>query len=689
MQFPWSAVVGQEALKRALMLCAIDPAIGGVLVSGPRGVAKTTLARALAELVPGQFVELPLGATEERVTGAIDLERALQEGRVQFAPGLLARAHEGVLYVDEVNLLPDALVDLLLDAAATGRNVVERDGVSHAHPARFVLVGSMNPEEGELRPQLIDRFGLSVSAEAAIPPAERAEIVMRRLAFDRDPEAFRAKYAAEQQAVVERCRRARELAAKIELGGAALARVTERCHAAGVEGVRADLAMLRAARAHAAWSGRAEITSEDVDAVAELALAHRRPRGGDPQAGRGGGGRPGGGGHSPEPVQQSAAEGGRQSPAQRRTALAMDTESNRNARRSAEQAAASSVDGLDAARDAPQVGLPQSSGESGDKPGSRSAMAARPVRAVQLSDLPRWLTKATGKSPAGYRRGGARAAASTGSRGRATRAGATLDWFATLSRAARSSAARTGEGAAADLARAAARGGLAGVLARGAAARDGSADVLARGAATRDGLAGGLPLAAATPTSPPTFRAARGARVHVSRDQIRYRSRRAPSSQLWILAVDCSSSMLRSGGLALAKGFAHSIEFGARRAGARLAVISFRGAGAQLEVDSSPGRAVLPAAIAALGGGGGTPLRAALVAAGSLCKQTRWRNPGVFRRLLVLTDGRVRDLTSSIPPLPSDLDRVVVDCELGRVRLGRTQQLTAALHASYYRPAQA
>src|SRR4051794_5507457 len=219
MQFPWSAVVGQDALKHALILCAIDPAIGGVLVHGPRGVAKTTLTRALAELVPGAFIELPLGATEERVTGTLNLERALQDGRVELEPGLLARAHDGVLYVDEVNLLPDGLVDLLLDAAATGRNVVERDGVSHTHAARFVLVGSMNPEEGELRPQLIDRFGLSASAVGAIPPAERAEIVLRRLEFDRDPERFRAAYTLKQTELIERCRRARERAGAISLAG--------------------------------------------------------------------------------------------------------------------------------------------------------------------------------------------------------------------------------------------------------------------------------------------------------------------------------------------------------------------------------------------------------------------------------------------------------------------------------------
>src|SRR5688572_1520384 len=217
--FPWSAVIGQERLKRALLLCAIDPAIGGVLVQGPRGVAKTTLARAFAELLPGRFVELPLGATEERVAGSLDLGKALGQGEVQFSPGLLALAHDGILYVDEVNLLPDALVDLLLDAAASGTNVVERDGVSHVHAARFVLVGTMNPDEGELRPQLLDRFGLCVSALPLASAEERAQIVVQRLSFERDPERFVADFAAEQQALRERCGRARERAAALDFDG--------------------------------------------------------------------------------------------------------------------------------------------------------------------------------------------------------------------------------------------------------------------------------------------------------------------------------------------------------------------------------------------------------------------------------------------------------------------------------------
>jgi len=283
--FPLAAVVGADDLKLALCLAAIDPAIGGVLIEGPRGMAKSTLARGLADLLAsGTFVTLPLGASEERIVGTLDLDAALGEGRAQFSPGLLAKANGGVLYVDEVNLLPDHLVDLLLDAAASGVNHIERDGISHRHAARFVLIGTMNGEEGELRPQLLDRFGLNLALDAQPQPAQRAEIVRRRLAFDADPQAFLERWQVQQNELRERCRSARERLAAIPLDDAALEQISQRCFAAAVDGLRADLVWLRAARAHAAWRGVERIEAEDIDAVAEFVLRHRRRQSPPPAA---------------------------------------------------------------------------------------------------------------------------------------------------------------------------------------------------------------------------------------------------------------------------------------------------------------------------------------------------------------------------------------------------------------------
>lgn len=275
--FPFSALVGQTQLQLALLLCAVDPAIGGVLIEGPRGSAKSTSARALAELLPaGAFINLPLGSSEEQLVGSLDLEVALQDGRVQFRPGLLAQAHEGVLYVDEVNLLADGLVDLLLDVCASGINRIERDGISHQHPACIALVGTMNPEEGELRPQLLDRFGLFVRVGALDDAAERVAIVRSRLAFDLDPAAFARAHAEAQQTLVERIADARERLPGIRFSEAIHQRVAALCYQAQVEGVRADLVLLRAARAKAALESRNAISDADLDAVVELALAHRR-----------------------------------------------------------------------------------------------------------------------------------------------------------------------------------------------------------------------------------------------------------------------------------------------------------------------------------------------------------------------------------------------------------------------------
>ncbi|HEY2024002.1 ATP-binding protein [Paraburkholderia sp.] len=287
--FPFAALIGQAPLQQALLLAAIDPGLGGVLISGPRGTAKSTAARALAELLPeGQLVNLPLGASEDRLIGTLDIETVLRDGSVRFSPGLLAKAHRGVLYVDEVNLLPDALVDALLDAAASGVNTVERDGVSHSHDASFVLIGTMNPEEGELRPQLIDRFGLMVELQNAFEPRTRQAIVKARLAFDHDAAGFRAAHAQQQADYAQRIRAARAALPQLAFDDAVHAQVSALCIDAAVDGLRADLVMLRAARALAALDEAAEVTAQHVDRVADAVLIHRRrqPDSRAPSAGR-------------------------------------------------------------------------------------------------------------------------------------------------------------------------------------------------------------------------------------------------------------------------------------------------------------------------------------------------------------------------------------------------------------------
>lgn len=274
--FPFSAVVGSDDLKLALILCAIDPTIGGVLARGDKGSAKTTLARGIAAVLPNQapFAELPLGATEDRLIGTLDLAAALGGKGVHFEPGLLASAHGGVLYVDEVNLLADHLVDVLLDVAASGINQVEREGVSHQHLARFVLIGSMNPEEGDLRPQLLDRFGLAVDVISSLDARERAEAVRRRLAYDADPEGFIAKWADEEEALRVRLATAHSGEVSDDL----LEAISFLCASVGAQGLRADLVIARTAGALAGWEDREYATADDVRRVAALALRHRQRR---------------------------------------------------------------------------------------------------------------------------------------------------------------------------------------------------------------------------------------------------------------------------------------------------------------------------------------------------------------------------------------------------------------------------
>ena len=283
--YPFSAIVGHDQLRLALLLCAVRPEIGGALIRGEKGTAKSTAVRGLAGLLSAAtggsgagLVEMPLGATEDRVIGSLDLQRVLRDGEHAFSPGLLARAHGGVLYVDEVNLLHDHLVDVLLDAAAMGQVHIERDGISHSHEARFVLIGTMNPEEGELRPQLLDRFGLTVDVHASRNVDVRVQVIRQRMAYEADPDAFAESYADADAELAGRIAAARILVDDVVLPDSELRRIAALCAAFDVDGMRADLVVARTAVAHAAWRRANTVEEQDIRVAAELALPHRRRR---------------------------------------------------------------------------------------------------------------------------------------------------------------------------------------------------------------------------------------------------------------------------------------------------------------------------------------------------------------------------------------------------------------------------
>jgi len=316
--YPFTAIVGQENMKLALILNIINPSLGGVLIKGEKGTAKSTAVRAIADLLPAiqvvdgcvfhcaptdemtlrddcrekialntelatsefkmRVVELPVNATEDRVVGTLDIEAAINQGKRQFEPGILAEANRNILYVDEINLLDDHVVDVLLDAAAMGINTVEREGISYSHPARFVLVGTMNPEEGDIRPQLLDRFALSIDVLGEKDPEQRAEVVRRRLAYEADPEAFCAEYNDEQLALQARILKAQSRLGEIRVSDALLNQVAKVAIEVGVDGHRADIVIIKTAMAHAAFAGRDEVNSEDIKIAARLALPHRMRR---------------------------------------------------------------------------------------------------------------------------------------------------------------------------------------------------------------------------------------------------------------------------------------------------------------------------------------------------------------------------------------------------------------------------
>jgi len=316
--YPFTAIVGQERMKRALILNAVNPGIGGVLIRGERGTAKSTAARALAALLPEievvadspynddpakpdswsdfvrerhagethiptlrrriRLIELPVSATEDRVVGTLDIEKAIKQGERHFDPGILAAANRGILYVDEVNLLDDHIVDLLLDSAAMGVNTVEREGISFSHAARFILVGTMNPEEGDLRPQLLDRFALSVDVHGLPGARERVAILQRHIEFETDPDQFRAKWQPEEDRIGAEIVRAREIVDTVGYTERDLLTIANLTASYKIDGHRADLVILKAARAQAAFEGRSQITERDILMAAQLALPHRMKR---------------------------------------------------------------------------------------------------------------------------------------------------------------------------------------------------------------------------------------------------------------------------------------------------------------------------------------------------------------------------------------------------------------------------
>ncbi|MER5216052.1 putative cobaltochelatase [Streptomyces sp. NPDC002838] len=634
--FPFTAVVGQDDLRLALLLNAVSPAVGGVLVRGEKGTAKSTAVRALSALVPevpvvpgcrfscdpespdpacpdgphepgagvqrpARMVELPVGASEDRLVGALDIERALSEGVKAFEPGLLADAHRGILYVDEVNLLHDHLVDLLLDAAAMGASYVEREGVSVRHASKFLLVGTMNPEEGELRPQLLDRFGLTVEVAASREPDQRVEVVRRRLAYDDDPAGFAARWADEEAAVRARIVAARELLPSVRLGDGALRQIAATCAAFEVDGMRADIVMARTATALAAWAGRTDVLAEDVRQAALLALPHRRRRNPFDAPGLdedkldetleefGGQGEgdddpdpdgPGGGGGQP-PSEGPEPEGG-------------DT---------------------GARPEAGEGDEPQPSGAgSGEQ---QAARAAEPFRTKVLS------VPGLGEGAAGRR-----------------------------------SRARTEHG-------------------RTTGARR------PRGALTKLHLA--ATVQAAAPHQRARGRSGRG--LVVRRDDLRQATREGREGNLVLFVVDASGSMAARQRMSAVKGAVLSLLLDAYQRRDKVGLVTFRGSAADVALPPTSSVDAAAARLESLPTGGRTPLAAGLLKAHDVLRVERLRDPARRALVVVVTDGRA---TGGPEPVAlagraarlfaaEGVASVVVDCESGPVRLGLAGQLAGEL----------
>ncbi|MEW5538754.1 putative cobaltochelatase [Streptomyces cyaneofuscatus] len=645
--YPFTAIVGQDDLRLGLLLNAVSPAVGGVLVRGEKGTAKSTAVRALAALMPevsvvpgcrfscdpaspdpacpdgphaeaagvsraARTVELPVGASEDRLVGALDIERALSEGVKAFEPGLLADAHRGILYVDEVNLLHDHLVDLLLDAAAMGASYVEREGVSVRHAARFLLVGTMNPEEGELRPQLLDRFGLTVEVAASRDTDERVEVVRRRLAYDDDPEGFATRWAAEETALRERIAAARALLPRVVLGDGVLRQIAATCAAFEVDGMRADIVMARTATALAAWAGREEVTADDVRQAALLALPHRRRRNpfdapgldedkldqtldeaagdegqgndDDPDPGPDGGGDGGGGGGVPP-----QADGDRTPP--------------------------QGSEGDDTPSQAPD--------SAPDAPGRSAGAEQRPVAAAEPFRTKMLSVPGLGEGAAGRR-----------------------------------SRARTAHGRT-------------------------TGAVRPQGALTKLHLS--ATVQAAAPHQRARGRSGRG--LVVRRDDLRQATREGREGNLVLFVVDASGSMAARQRMSAVKGAVLSLLLDAYQRRDKVGLVTFRGKEAEVALPPTSSVDAAAARLESLPTGGRTPLAAGLLKAHDVLRVERLRDPSRRPLLVVVTDGRA---TGGPEPVAlaeraarlhqaEGTASVVVDCESGYVRLGLAGELAREL----------
>ena len=671
MRFPFSAVLGQDDLRLALILNAVHPTVGGVLVRGEKGTAKSTMVRALAAVLPAvdavpgcrfscdpaspdpecpdgphpasapevstrpaRLVELPIGASEDRLTGALDLERALGRGEAAFQPGLLAAAHRGLLYVDEVNLLPDHLVDVLLDTAAMGEAHVERDGVSVRHAARFLLVGTMNPEEGELRPQLLDRFGLTVDVVASREPRERAEVVRRRLAYEADPAAFGERWAEADAEVGRRIAAAREALAKVVLPDAELERIARICAAFEVDGMRADLVTARAAIALAAWRGLTAVTAEEVRDAARLALPHRRRR--NPFDAPG---------HAQEQLEQAAQDpepdggpedggpedngpddddGGPDAGGDGSGAPEAETPDNRPAAPREARPDRNEADRPDPA--------------SPEQPNQPSKSSAPDQSAVAASDPYR--TRLFSVPGVGEGVPGRRSAGRSNGRGRTVGAqkpvpgtahGQLIHLPATLRAAAPHQAER-----------------------RASASGSGSVDTRA---------------------------------VRLTVADLRTAVRRDREGNLVLFAVDASGSMAARARMAAVKGAVLSLLLDAYQRRDKVGLITFRGSGAEVALPPTGSVEAAALRLAALPTGGRTPLAAGLLTAYDVVRRERLRDPRRRPLLVLVTDGRATGGSGALAEArraaaflgSTGVAGIVVDCESGPVRLGLAAELAGHL----------